>query len=953
MRLLAAVGSSSGPLRLQSRFHAQVGWLRNLGLAELALILLAVVALLAQTLCLYYEINRRTIRSTAGIMIDRDLVITSASDAAQRIGIQEGDRILKLNGEPVSNVLGYRRVLDRSAVGSMLALTVLREGEMIDLPSVAVERMPLDISIPLRHLAGLAFLVVGVVVAVLSPKERAARLFSLASLLLGLYVALMHSRVTGLIYLETAALALAPAAIIHFFLSFPQERALARSRWALLLYLPSLVLMILTIWAYNDALQAGMGFYYAPLYSRLTNEIGFTYLELSGVLGLVVMGHVYATTSQPIQRRQLQWIILGLFCAVVAAAVDLALTLSREQSAQAFRWLLLGFLPVPITFAFAILRYRLWDLDLVINRSVVYGLVTATLAAVYLLLISGLSSALGIVAGGREYSVLLFVSALLIGLLVNPLRARTQAAIDRIFFRQQVDHQAALARWSEGLNTSLRFADLARLLLEEVPEQLQIDLAWLLVLDEGERCLVSLEPEVEGAGAEEKQDPAGPLQGLVSPVHSAWALQLSRPGTVLLLDKEGRGSSAAEESSPGACRGELPGQLDEEGRAVVAEWEQAGVGLALPLISGTGQGAGLEGTGLVGIYLLGHKLSGDVYQRQEMEFLRTLSNQAAIAIANARLYEQVTGFSQELELKVQERTKELRDFVSAVYHELSTPITSIRGYTDVLLEREGAHLTSRQIHYLNTVRRNVGRLMRLVGDLSDVSRIDDERLTIHPEVLDLRQVVSETVGSLAGVIEEKGLQVAISIPPDADKVQGDRHRVVQILSNLVTNACRYTPAGGKITIAAESTRLDASLAEAGGGELGAEVEGHGHPDGGVRGTRRPKSTPLVELTVADTGIGIDKDDLEHIFERFYRSQAPLVQEQSGTGLGLAITKSLVELHGSRLWVDSTVGKGSTFGFALPGLGAPLGSQVEASALFTEYPAGEKHPAGEVVDGYGA
>ena len=911
--------------------RGRIGWLRRLGPAEsggrvgpgdrvsMLLILMTLGALLAQAFSLYFELNRRTIRNTAGIALNVDLVVTPDDEAAQRIGIQDGDLIVAMNGQPVVKLLEYRQVLNRLAVGSPLTLTVLRDGRTIELPPVAVERMPLDVAVPLRQLAGLAFLLVGGVVVVLGPKERVTRLFALASLLLGMYVGLMHVRTTGLIYLQAAALAFAPAAIIHFFLSFPQEWAPARSKWLWLLYVPSLVLTVLIIVAYYDALQNGTGYFFAPLYALLTDKVGFAYLGLSGVLGLAMMGHAYATASQPVRRRQLQWILLGLSFSVGTAVVDLFLTLSKLHNPMTSRWLLLGFLPIPIAFAFAILHYRLWDLDLVINRSAVYSLVTAALVALYLLLVGGLSTLLGIAAGGRGYAAVLFLSALLIGLLFNPLRTRIQSAIDRVFFRQQVDHQAALARWSEELSTSLRFSDLARLLLEEVPQRLQVDRAWLLVLDEGEDCLVQLTPDVEGSGGGQKQSPPGPVPDLVIPVRRALALGLSRPGTVLLLQEVrehaawGRGArgprlhSPAGESQPVApgTGGPCAGPGGEEGRDAVEGWKQAGVGLALPLISG-GQGVPLgpqgarpvEGTGLVGIYLLGHKLSGDVYQRQEMELLRTLSNQAAIAIANARLYERVTGFSQELELKVQDRTKELRDFVSAVYHELSTPITSIRGFTDVLLEREGEQLNARQRRYLVTVRRNVGRLMRLVMDLSDISKLEDGRLTIHPEPIDLRRVMSETVGSLAGIVDEKGLQVTVSISPDIATVEGDRDRVMQILSNLLTNACRYTPAGGQIIVAADV-------------QVG---------DGGTR---------LAKVTVSDTGIGIHKDDLGRIFERFYRSEDPLVQDQPGTGLGLSITRSLVELHGSQLWVDSTVGQGSTFGFSLPVVeGIPLFADVE-------------------------
>jgi len=139
---------------------------------------------------------------------------------------------------------------------------------------------------------------------------------------------------------------------------------------------------------------------------------------------------------------------------------------------------------------------------------------------------------------------------------------------------------------------------------------------------------------------------------------------------------------------------------------------------------------------------------------------------------------------------------------------------------------------------------------------------------------------------LAGIVLTQG-----STSADLGTVVGDRIRVVQILTNLVGNACSYTPAGGRIVIAAEWV------------QAGPQV-----------GDPRPA---LVELTVADTGIGIPRADMEHVFERFYRGRDPMVQEQPGTGLGLSITRSLVELHGSHLWVDSTVGQGSTFGFSLP------------------------------------
>jgi signal transduction histidine kinase len=810
------------------------------------IILGATVVLLVQVLSVCLESRRHTLTPAAAYSLDLDLMVTGVEDTAQESGFQVGDYIRRLGQQPVETIVDYRRAINRLEAGSQVVVSVQRGEELVRLQPLEIGNIPVDSSFFARHLAGFAFLAVATWVALVRPRNRAARLFFAASLAGGLFFALSRARVEWLIYVQSVALALTPALTIHFFLTFPHERRVARSPWIGLLYVPSLVLMVLTIRAFAQAVQVGTGIYHAPDYWFLTSRIGISYLAFSAVFGFFMLGYAYVTAARPIQKRQVQWIMLGLACAVLVAAVDLTLTLSGRHTGEATAWLTLGVLPVPLAFAFAVLRYRLWDMDVVLSRSAVYGLLTAGLAACYLFLISILSNALGVAAGGSRYTVVLFVSALIIGILVNPSRAWIQSAIDRIFFRRQADYQRALAQWSEDLSTSLRFSDLACLLLRKVPEQLQIAQAWLQVLTEDERFLEPLSlPPGQGSSA--------PLLPELSvSVHSAIIVQLTRHNKIVLLERGGKGTAAVTD-------------------VTLEGWQRRGICVVLPLISGDR---------LVGIYLLGRKRSGDLYQSQELELLRTLANQAATAIANARLYEQVHGLSQQLEIKVEDRTRELRHFLSVVYHELSTPMTSIRGYTSVLLDGKAGPLNDRQVRYLNAVSRNVRRLMRLVGDLADVSRIEDGRLAIHPEPLDLAQLVAESLDAFADVIEEKGLQVSVTVEPDARFVLGDAQRIVQILNNLLSNACRYTPAGGRISVCA--TRFD----------------------------------DQAEVTVCDTGIGIPRDELERIFDRFYRSADPLVQEQPGTGLGLSITRSLVELHGSQLWVNSTLGEGSTFGFAL-------------------------------------
>jgi signal transduction histidine kinase len=808
--------------------------------------LLALAFLLVQGLGIYHQlhwyiIDRETIKRLEPI----DLTIDGVGKEGQQAGFQAGDHLLQVGGEDIRSFLDYRKALNRQKPDRTVMLTVERGGTTLTLPA-SVKTEQAGILLILRQLVASAFLAIGTLVILQVPDSKVTRLFFVTVFALGLYFALQRTETTGLVYIQAVALTLTPGLTIHFFLTFPEERSVARTQWWFLLYVPSLILMALAVGAFTRSLAQRVGVYLAPAYWNTIN-VSFAYLGLSAVVGLVSLGYSYTTTDRPVVKRQIQWIMLGLSSAVVTNVIDIVLTVTKSQTYEATTLLLLGTLPLPVTFAFAILRYRLLDIDLVVNRSAVYGLLTASLAAVYLLLITLLSTALGVAAGSGSYTLIVFVSALLVGILVNPLRARIQATIDRAFFRKQLDYQQALSEWSQKLSTSLRFASASQLLVHDVPRQMSIQKAWLLVLDQDETRLA---PLPTSAGSEEAELHVD--SGLALSVRSPFAASLASSGSSVLLGSE-------------------EGHRVRDG-AIPSVWREAGVRVGLPLLSGRQ---------LVGVYLLGPKLSGDIYQRQELELLRTLANQATVAIANARLYEQVHTFSQQMEDKVRERTKELQSFIAAVYHELSTPLTAIRGYTSLLLDGRAGDLTEKQSSSLQIVRRNIQRLMRLVTDLSDVSRLDDGRLTIHPEPVHLQEAVEETLKSLASAIEDKDLQVDVDLSPETRTVEGDPQRVVQILTNLVSNACRYTLVGGRITIA--SSRIDG----------------------------------VAAMTVQDTGIGIRKEELDRIFERFYRSDDPLVRDQAGTGLGLSITKSLVELHGGQLWVKSEVGKGSTFGFTLP------------------------------------
>lgn len=253
-----------------------------------------------------------------------------------------------------------------------------------------------------------------------------------------------------------------------------------------------------------------------------------------------------------------------------------------------------------------------------------------------------------------------------------------------------------------------------------------------------------------------------------------------------------------------------------------------------------------------------------------LRFLERLAARSASAIQNARLYQAV----QDANLA---KTK----FVSVVTHELRLPMTSIKGYTDLLRQGAVGSVNEMQLNFLNIIRNNVERMNTLVSDLSDISRIESGRFNLESGSLNLNEYVQETINTLRPRFDEKTQSVSVEIPPDLPPLYADHNRLVQILTNLLSNANKYTASDGKISLCAF-------------------LEGN-----------------MLRVEVNDTGIGISADDQKQLFSQFFRSEDPAVREQQGWGLGLNVTKKLVEIMGGQIGVHSVYRQGSTFWFTLP------------------------------------
>jgi len=278
---------------------------------------------------------------------------------------------------------------------------------------------------------------------------------------------------------------------------------------------------------------------------------------------------------------------------------------------------------------------------------------------------------------------------------------------------------------------------------------------------------------------------------------------------------------------------------------------------------------------VIGAFLVGRKQPGE-FSRETVELLTTFASQSALAIENARLFRQLEQKSRELE----DASRHKSQFLANMSHELRTPLNAILGYTELIVDRVYGDVPGKIDEVLDRVQKSGRHLLGLINDVLDLSKIEAGQVALHLTDYSFGDVVQAVVGSVGSLAAEKHLELTVDVAPDLPMGRGDERRITQVLLNLVGNAIKFTDKG-RVTVRV-SALDDAFLA-----------------------------------AVADTGPGINKEDQERIFEEFQQSDGALAKGKTGTGLGLAIAKRIAELHGGRIWVESTLGEGSTFYLRIP------------------------------------
>ncbi len=556
-----------------------------------------------------------------------------------------------------------------------------------------------------------------------------------------------------------------------------------------------------------------------------------------------VVVHQSLRRSSGSDKIRVRYLVLGLFLTAGLTSTTnllLPLVLGNNDLSVLGSYFILVFIGLS---TYAIVRHRLFDIRSLVVRSLVFVLVLGALTLMYSLVVFQLGTLLfsqdTSQAVKDAYSV---VAAVVLATTFQPLRQFVEHLTEKIFYRHHYHSQVVLGRLSKILTSEIELTHLMRLSIAELCRSLNIQFGQIVVLHH-DRVF-----RVEHYGIV-------PERLMVLP-------QLKRLDKSLLVADE------------------LP---EGERRAIM---EHHGIRVSALLRTHN------EVTGYL---LAGDKLSGDIYSAQDLDVISIAAKELAVAVQNAKAYAEIEAFNITLQQRVEHATNRLRvanrhlkeldsakdEFISMASHQLRTPLTTIKGYLSMMLEGDAGKLTKDQKQFVDYAFGASERMVNLISDLLNVSRLSAGRFLIQTKPTDIIAMASDEVRQLQSHATAKNIELRLEAPTTSlPLVELDENKTRQVVMNFIDNAIYYTQAGSVIV-------------------------------------QLKRVGDNIRLEVRDSGIGVPDEAKKKLFSKFYRAENAQGVRPDGTGLGLYLAKRVVEDQGGTIIFSSTEGKGSTFGFELP------------------------------------
>jgi len=551
-------------------------------------------------------------------------------------------------------------------------------------------------------------------------------------------------------------------------------------------------------------------------------------------------------SSVGLEKEQLRFFMTGLLVMLGLIIVTIMIPVVFFRSSYFLVFAPLYTLVFLGSTAYAIIRHKLFDIRLVVARAAAYAILATFLFILYVSAATFLASVFTNTTATLSQLLLFGIMALIVGYTFNPIRSILEKFTDKIFYRAGYDSSELLSALTKIMATTLGLNSLMERLLVKMLPEMRISKGAFVLVEKGKmdgHKAIGFGKKVEFVGTD--------------------IISLLEENKILLVD-------------------------EVEKKKIKKTMQDLDTTVCVPLKVGDDE---------LGILLLGHKLSGEIYSDQDIKVLQILSPEISIAIQNAKAYEEIRKFNITLQREIEKATAELRnaneklkdldklkdEFMSIASHELRTPMTAIKSYVWLSLHGKIAEKDPKVRDYLNKVYDSSERMIAMINDMLNVSRIETGRIQLEIVPVSVYKVADQVKDDLTARADEAGVKVVINKETVVPNVLADRDKLIEIFTNLVGNSLKFTKKGGEIAVAAK------------------------------------KTGNMVEVSVADTGVGISKENLPKLFKKYGKlgESYATVSPTTGTGLGLYITKQYLEKMDGYIKVDSVLGKGTTFTFALP------------------------------------
>jgi signal transduction histidine kinase len=549
--------------------------------------------------------------------------------------------------------------------------------------------------------------------------------------------------------------------------------------------------------------------------------------------------------SKDLERRQLRAVISGAAFAVLSIIFFNLVAVQAFHTDSLIPYSSLGVIAFTFSFSFALVRYRFLDFRILVARSLAYFLLLSTMVGVYVLLVFGVVRQFFGSHSTFSQQVLPILAAILLAFTEPFLKRFFDRVTNRLFYRDAYDPQMVLKELN-GLTTST--VNLDKLINDSVS-----------LLGRTVKCSFCAFVLVEANGH-----------------HRAFSSHRA-PDALSELSKDIE--KILQPHQP------VVAEYLEDQEQLKLRMAHLQVELVVPMYANRA---------FIGFIMFGSKQNGILYSRQDVQLLALVADSLSVATQNALRFQEIENFNLTLQQKVHEATHKLRkandklkaldeskdDFISMASHQLRTPLTTIKGYTSMVLDGDAGKITAQQSKLLGQALFSSQRMVYLIADLLNVSRLRTGKFVIDATTVNLAEVVGQELAQLRETAAAHSLTLEYEQPAAFPELLLDETKTRQVIMNFIDNAIYYTPAGGRI----EVQLID-------------------------------KPT-VVELRVKDNGIGVPRSEQPHLFTKFYRAGNARLARPDGTGLGLFMAKKVIIAQGGALIFESHEGKGSTFGFTL-------------------------------------